>query len=248
MTRHSVHASAIAVEVVHNVRHLGGKPLPGGRQTGAHDVLRSASLKNLAPAGLATLAAMGVTTIVDLRSPGEWERDATPDVSGHGIRVVQAAVYRGDVSPGAYKNFPGHAASYRRLLKDGAPAYRTLVETVVTAPGGVLFHCAAGKDRTGLAAALLLSLAGVDDDEIAADYALSTTLLAPVTGGWLTEAEELGIAREVVEELISAREEVMIETLGHLRDSYGGAEGYLSKAGLPAAAIERAQRRIAGPV
>lgn len=244
MTTLTQHPNAIAVEIVHNVRHLGGKRVTSGGVTAAHNVLRSASLRELTVSGACTLRELGIETIVDLRSPGEWEREPTPDVSANGIKIVQAAVFRGDVSPGAYKAFNGHASSYRRLLREGGPAYRTLVETVASSEGGVLFHCAAGKDRTGLAAALLLSLAGVGEEYVAADYALSQTLLEPLMGRWLDEAEELGIPLEVARELISAREEVMLQTLDHIDEVWGGAESYLRSAGVSAKDLERARRRL----
>jgi protein-tyrosine phosphatase len=246
MTTRTHHPAAVTLEVVHNVRHLGGRRLGSGGVTTASDVFRAASLKDLAPSGAETLVSLGITTIVDLRSPQEWQRDATPDLRAYGIKVIEAAVYSGSVAPSDYKNFPGHRVLYRSLLRRGAPAYATLATTLAEVEGGVLFHCAAGKDRTGLAAALLLALAGADEDEILADYTLSEEMLAPVREGWIARAADNGIDPEIAEDMMSARAEVMSETLRHLEDEWGGAEGYFARAGLSVATLDAARRRLAG--
>jgi protein-tyrosine phosphatase len=95
-----------------------------------------------------------------------------------------------------------------------------------------LFHCTAGKDRTGVTAMLLLGLAGVDDEEIVADYTLTDELL---TGTWLTRATH-GVPNYVQ----LAAEENMRFTLSFLRENFGGAVSYLTEIGVG----KRTQERI----
>src|SRR5690606_23117977 len=128
---------------------LGGYPAPGKRRTRA-DVIRSASLHRLTTESIASLRETGITTIVDLRSTVERERDVTPDMSAHNVANVHLPVFESDASPsGLGENFPGFGPIYERFLENGGNAYRRLCEHIAASDGGVLFHCAAGKDRTG---------------------------------------------------------------------------------------------------
>jgi protein-tyrosine phosphatase len=110
----------------------------------------------------------------------------------------------------------------------------------------VLFHCAAGKDRTGVAAALVLSALGVSDEQIVADYAL--------TDRYRTEhrieqirpiVEEYGIPVDKVAALFSAPAAVMVATLDHLHEVHGGALAYLrDEAGVDDATIEQLRESL----
>jgi protein-tyrosine phosphatase len=223
----------LSLQVAHNVRHLGGYATASGATTG-ESLVRSGSLHRLTDAGVATLADTGVRTIVDLRSAVERERDITPEVERFGIVRVNAPVFEQDASPvGLSQEFAGFATVYPRFLDTGAAAYRTLFQTIADSDGGVLFHCAAGKDRTGVAAALLLGLAGVDDDTIVADFTVSETLLAPLLSEWLPKMAERGLSEDGARAIMASKAPDMRATLEHIRARYGSAEGYLHEIGLP---------------
>ncbi len=234
----------LRLEVAHNVRHLGGYETADGKRTNAFAV-RSAGLHRLTPAGLGTLADAGVEVIVDLRSRVERERDATPAPEPFGIRRVEAAVFEQDASPaGLGENFAGFAPVYRSMLEIGKPAYRTLFTTMAETHGTVLFHCAAGKDRTGLAAALLLELLEVADETIVADYALSERLLAPQFEAWLPKMRERGIDERRARALMASEPEVMRDTLAHIRERYGSGEGYLRELGLTPGLLQSLRQKM----
>jgi protein tyrosine/serine phosphatase len=110
-------------------------------------------------------------------------------------------------------------------------------------PGGVLIHCLAGKDRTGIAMALLLGLVGVSDADIAADYALSEAALASEKVVALAAAADED-ARARIERGYDSRPETMLATLAHLRTRHGGAVAYLTRAGLSDTDIERIRARL----
>jgi protein tyrosine/serine phosphatase len=110
-------------------------------------------------------------------------------------------------------------------------------------PGGVLIHCLAGKDRTGIAVALLLGLLGVDEAQIAADYALSEAALASERAAALAAAADAE-ARVRVERGYESTAQTMLATLAHLRTRHGGAEAYLTRAGLSSSDIERIRARL----
>lgn len=234
----------IPLEIAYNVRHLGGYSTASGRTTSS-DAIRAASLHRLTSAGLASLSDSGVRAIVDFRSQVERERDVTPDVTPFRLKRIDAPVFEDDASPVGLENeFSGFAKVYVSMLESGRDAYRSLFETIATTDGAVLFHCAAGKDRTGVAAALLLSLAGVPDDTIVEDYALSETLLTPLLSEWLPRMAERGINEERARAVMAAKPEDMIATLAHIRARFGSSEGYLTEIGVSASGISEVRAKL----
>jgi protein-tyrosine phosphatase len=235
----------LRLEVAYNVRHIGGYRTRDGRIT-SETIVRSAGLHRLTENGLRSLADTGITTVVDLRSSMERERDVTPDPSSVGIRHVLAPVFEQDLSPVGQSEdeFPGYAVAYERMLESGKDAYRTLFEIVSDGDGGILFHCAAGKDRTGVAAALMLGLAGVDDETIVEDYAISATLLEPLIGEWLPRMAERGISEQRGRQLMASPPEDMRATLLHIDRLYGSPAGYLESIGMSPTAISAARARL----
>lgn len=234
----------LTIEVAHNVRHLGGYRA-GGDGVTTTTAIRSASLHRLTERGLEQLREAGVRTIVDFRSDAERERDVTPDTRRFGIAVIHAPVFQHDASPvGLAREFPGFAAVYAMFLEIGAAAYRTLFETLSEAEGRVLFHCAAGKDRTGVAAALLLELAGVDDETIIEDYMLTERLLAPLVEQWLPQMRERGYDDAMASALLAAPRQDIEATLSHLRERYGSAEGYARGIGVSDATVSAVRARL----
>lgn len=235
----------LRLEVAHNVRHIGGYRAQDGRTTSS-TIVRSAGLHRLTANGLGALRDTGVTTIIDLRSTAEREREATPAPVPYGIQHVFAPVFEQDQSPTGQANepFPGYAVVYERMLETGRDAYRTLFEVLADSSEGVLFHCAAGKDRTGVAAALILGLAGIEETDIVQDYAVSASLLAPLFPEWRPKMAERGITEERAQELMASPPDVMQATLRHIATTYGGPAGYLESIGLSTAAMSAAKARI----
>jgi protein-tyrosine phosphatase len=246
MTTATIAVRSLDVAVVHNIRSLAGLRLDGARRTGCTDLIRAASLGRLTEAGAGTLADAGVRTIVDLRSAEERGREPTTDLSGFGISVINAPVFESDQSPvgQAADQFPGFVPVYQRMLTAGSEAFRRVAEVVANESGGVLFHCSAGKDRTGLAAALLLGAAGVDDDDIVADYAQSEAGLAPVMTDWISRMEERGVPIERARGLLTSLPSDMQSTLDFIRTTWGSAEGYLLDAGLTHENLRSVKARI----
>lgn len=234
----------LRLEVAHNVRHIGG--YHGERGTTRDDIVRSAGLHRLTERGLAALVDAGITTIIDLRSSAERVEHSTPDTTAYGIRHIHNPIWETDASPaGLGDGFKGYAPVYRSMLESGAGPYRTLFETIASSTDGVLFHCAAGKDRTGVAAALLLKLAGVPDGDVIEDYAVSETLLAPMFAEFAPRMAERGVDQAKARALMASSPEAMAETLTHLRERYGDAEGYMRETGMSPAAINELKARLA---
>ena len=231
MVMTATHPGLLDIEVVHNIRTMSQCRVTEGGMF-CSDLVRSATLGSLTERGIQQLREQGITTVVDLRSSQELEIRPTPDLSAAGIRVVHAPVVEYDASPLEPRNFQGYAVRYRELLDLGRDAYRTFFETAATAEGRVLFHCSAGKDRTGIAAALLLSLAGVSDDEIIEDYARSAELLEPLWDTWKPRFDEEGIDEDLARRMMGSERQDMADTLAYIRSRWGSAEGYLIDIGV----------------
>jgi protein-tyrosine phosphatase len=158
-----------------NVRDLGGLPTGDGRVTRRGAVVRADSLDRLTPGGWAALYAHGVRTVVDLREADE--RADGIDRPG-GITVVTVPLDDNDDNDFWYRciddDIDGTPLYYRPFLERKADRCVAAVRAVArAAPGGVVVHCGIGRDRTGLVSLLLLTLAGVTAEAVAADYALS---------------------------------------------------------------------------
>ena len=123
-------------------------------------------------------------------------------------------------------------------------SYPKVIEAIVDAPeGGVVVHCAGGKDRTGLTVAFLLRIARLGLDEIAADYALSEERLRPRHELWFAEAETEA-ERERLRRIAQTPASSIAGVLAELKRRYGGVEGYLRKAGLSDEDLLRARARL----
>lgn len=137
---------------------------------------------------------------------------------------------RNEVSHSA-RSRQGFKHAYADILKHASNSYRTIILHLRDKPDeGCVIHCTAGKDRTGVICALLLSLAGVEDDRIAEEYELTELGLAPMRPmivEHLLQDPALAGDREGALRMVGARAENMVATLGMIREMYGGAEGYI---------------------
>ena len=212
-----------------NVRELGGLPTRDGGETQLGAVVRADSVRQLSDDGWQSLVDHGVRTVVDLRGDDEWhEMAAEIDAAVKAAPDVSTATR--DVYLIFLERFRGNMAA--------------AVRAVAHAPGGgVVIHCAGGKDRTGLLTALLLHVSGVGIDEIAADYALSEERLRPRHEQWFAEAEtqeELERMKRMSQTPAESIEGVFEE----LERRYGSVEGYLRGAGLTEDVLDRARARL----
>jgi hypothetical protein len=234
-----------------NARDLGGLPLVGGGHTRFGAVVRADNVRGLTDEGWDALAAYGIARIVDLRFHEELALDPPREVA---IEVVHVPVLPGPDDPWwagveAIGDAAGDVAAatrdvYLAFLERGAAGFATAVEAVADASeGGVLVHCLVGKDRTGLTVALLLSLAGVADETIGADYALSEANLVSVSDPWVANAtDEVERARRA--RYASAPAAGMVAVLRALDERNGGVRGYLREAGASQRALDRAAARL----
>jgi protein-tyrosine phosphatase len=168
----------LAWEGCNNVRDLGGLRTGDGRMTRWGAMVRSDTPARLTTAGWAALYAYGIRTIMALRTHGmvEDELNVTPPYPD--LAVVQVAIEdltdQEFVQNWVNTNFWGTPLYYQDALQRWPERHAAAISAIAQAqPGGVLFHCIRGHDRTGIIALLLLGLVGVLPEEIIADYELS---------------------------------------------------------------------------
>jgi protein-tyrosine phosphatase len=163
---------------VHNFRDLGGYPTNDGRHTRWRTLFRADGLYRLTPDDANIVMNLGVRTVVDLRTNNEVrERGTFPvedhDVAYHHLPIIDAT-WGETQTPEFNDEVEFLVWAYREMLAEAAPRFADAInllsqQTVLPA----VFHCAAGKDRTGILAALVLGVLGVDESIIAADYGLT---------------------------------------------------------------------------
>jgi protein-tyrosine phosphatase len=228
-------------EALLNARDLGGLPAAAGRiRRGA--VVRADALYRLNEAGRAALVAHGIRTVIDMRA--QREVDAKTYTFDDASGVVRHHMPQQTEEMWTATRGLDRITNDVTMLEVAQARFAQIAETIADAPeGGVLIHCEAGKDRTGLMTMVLLDLVGTPEDIIAADYALTATGLAPVFAELIAKAESEERRARLEEEAL-CRAEVMLLIHRLFRVRTGGAEGYLRAAGLSAATIDTLRRRL----
>lgn len=222
-----------------NVRDAGGLPTRDGHTIRRGALIRADALDKLTPEGMAAVRAARVGRIIDLR------RRAEMGVAGH--------PFSGEP---AYRNIPVQDPAdpdHEWLTLQGiycamldlrpglfAAAFGALADAP---PGAVVVHCAGGKDRTGIIVALALSVAGVADDVIAADYALTEERMREASRTALEQIADPEL-RRVAAGLTPTPPEIMLGTLAHLRARYGGVRTYLQAAGATETQLDAVRDRL----
>ena len=259
------------IEGLYNFRDTGGLPLTAGGTTRTGVLFRSAALGALTPNGLDELAATDIGVVVDFRT--QSERSAAPDRIPHSrpFQVVNLSLLQGamsDMTRGlapsgavpnqeqiteALKMIPTLGDLYTGMLKDGAAQFTEVARLIAAgtddAPSGVLVHCTAGKDRTGVATALMLEVAGVEREAVVEDYAASAAHLAgPWADGMLSQITAAGIPlTPALQTLVTGTPPEAIEqALAWVDEHHGGAAGYLRSGGIGDAELQTLGARFTG--
>ena len=244
----------VPLEGSFNFRDLGGYPGRRGRLTRWGRLYRADALHELTVEDIVRLRNLGLRTIVDLRTERELARSGRgplepEDVAFHHLAVVQEGV-RGDGTPNLRAE--GESVAAPAPAGDGlAERYlwyldvgRASLAEALTMLGGeehypLVFHCAAGKDRTGVLAALILSILGVERDAIVADYVITAERLRFIMERWLADPEFAERMAKVPATRFSVEASTMEGFLAQLQARYGGAWEWALDAGVPADVLDR---------
>ncbi len=215
-------STPLPLEGALNVRDLGGYETDRGK-TRSHVFLRADNLAALTEGDLTFLREYGVTCAVDLRA--QLERESSPDplerqpwAEYHSVPMLDQLNSRNFED-----KFPDTMGQvYLDLLEGSGPAFARLAALLAQAQGCALFHCTAGKDRTGVTALLLLDLAGVSRQDIAEDYAVTEQYMKVVINAQLRRMEMEGIYGK--EYLYRSQPQDILQAYDHLQEKYGGED------------------------
>ncbi|WP_406858957.1 tyrosine-protein phosphatase [Streptomyces sp. HUAS MG47] len=235
----------LAFSQLHNFRDLGGYPTADGRSVRWGLLYRSDSLGKLRGADWDRFLELGVRTVIDLRYPWEIEaKGRVPEAAGLGyanLSIEHRPYDQAEIDP-ALDPWRYLADRYGEVALDGAAELRQALELIADGDEPQVFHCASGKDRTGLLAALVLTLLGVDEDTVAADFALTELATERLIADWRAahpgrELRWPGYGR--------APEEIIRLTLADLRTTYGSVEAYVrDHVGVDDATVARLRERL----
>lgn len=234
----SVAEREIPLDGTANFRDIGGYRTADGRYTAWGKVYRAGDLSRLTEADLQRLTNMQLRTSCDLRTMAEVEE--APDKLPDSVTYVGLPVVMQERRSRQVRNLLKYRAqmdaamldAYTRVGIENNPAvFGGVIKQIANADNlPLVVHCTAGKDRTGMAIALLLTVLGVPDDTILADYSLSNAHFDAIHAMGekaITPLKRFGVTTATMMPLFTANPEVMAATLAHVRETYGSAEDYL---------------------
>ena len=241
-----------------NFRDLGGIPVEGG--IFRHGlVFRSAMTSRIEPDGIVAMAErFGVRSVIDLRTDEEIREDGLADFAPAGIRLHSVPVgaetattpeERSERMRGLMRGQIPWGELYAQMATERGPAYKRFFELIAEEDAlSVVFHCAGGRDRTGVAAGLLLAALGASDDDVALDYSHTGDLLRPHRYLFVRHAVTAGIPEDEFINMVGATEpEAMHTFLGFLRTEFGSPVGYLRQIGVEEDLLSLLRERLVEP-
>ena len=236
----------IELEGCYNFRDLGGYPTADGRSVRWRQLFRSDALHHLTQRDVTRLTdEFGIGHVVDLRSSKELRAEGRGLLSSATPRFHHLPLFDGDIPEGKARSAALSLADRYVLMAESAKqGIARVVTTLAESYAPAVYHCAAGKDRTGVVSAVLLSVLGVREEIIIADYAASQEKLDAIIDRLLATESYQEMLAVLPEDTQHAEPETMISLLDRLRESYGSAFDYALAAGVSRDSLERLRDRL----
>ena len=242
------HPRSLPFTTSYNFRDVGGYAGLDGRTVSWRRLFRADSLHRLKGADLEAFDALGVRTVIDLRRPFEIElHGRVPHSDGLDYRnlVVEHVDWESVDEPADLPHERWLADRYLNFAEDGRAGLAAALGVIADpAAAPVVVHCMAGKDRTGVVCALVLSLLGVSDADIAQDYALTEVAMASLTEYLLKTKPE------VVQDkyhMFDCPQDAMLLFLRDLRERHGSVEKYVREIGLSTGQLASMREHLLTP-
>ena len=262
------YARTVPLEGQKNFRDLGGyRTIDGRHQVRWGKLYRSGSLSRLTGNDYAILASLGIETVVDFRATAERASEPTVWKAGEPQFLTKAYTSRGEAAlMGAMQGPDASAAKvrdamigfYHQMPEQYADQYSEVFHHLAAYKTPMLFHCTAGKDRTGLASALILSVLGVPRSKVIEDYVLTekagdfrgaAAAAPPAAGDKDPYAYMRNSKSDLIAPLMRADPAYLEAALGQITKDYGSVEGYVIKRlGVSRAELTVIRARLLEPV
>ena len=242
----------IRFDNVINFRDLGGYRARDGYTVAWRRLFRSGEFRNITPEELDRLTGeIGLTSVIDLRSTREVEHQGVGLLEGADIKYRNISFMTDDDEPEANASRYAHCTNmgefYLEMARQKDYGKRFIEALEVIADSGnhpLVFHCAVGKDRTGMLAAVLLSLLGVAEKDIIADYTLSEPYMDELLARLKNHPQKDDPPLDIPDYFWKAPPESMKLFLSTLRKQYGSIAGYLKIQGAEESLVARLEQAL----
>jgi protein-tyrosine phosphatase len=264
MSESTAPGASIPIAAVPNLRDLGGWPTTHGTVARGR-LFRSAEFSDLAGDDLAAFAQLGIATVYDLRTRAERAAAANVVPAGVGYEVIDVLADADNQGPAMLMRVAADPRAAEEALGGGKAqalfegAYRDLVLLPSAQQGyrrflaelsdgahlPALFHCTTGKDRTGWAAATVLLLLGVSQDDVTQEFLLTNEQLAPAVEPIKQQFAALGGDPALLDPVLGVRREYLEAALAAMHEAFGDVEGYVTTGlGLEPGAVDRLREAL----
>jgi protein-tyrosine phosphatase len=242
----------IDFETISNFRDLGGYQTKGGRMVAWRKVFRSSEVHHMTGDDLARLKGeLKLTSVIDLRSDFEIKRQGLGTLPQTGFKYHNISLMPdgGDraANERRYKSFKDMGPLYTYLIQQKEFREGLIKALEVMAGAGnlpLVFHCSAGKDRTGILAAIVLSILEVSDKDIIEDFALTGPYIEKLFKEIKNDPRRMRAATDLPGYFWRADPDSMALFLNFLKREYGSARGYLEAQGAKASLFDRLQEAL----
>ena len=235
----------IALEGCYNFRDLGGYEARGGRRVRRGLLFRSDGLQQLTGPDVAHIRdALGVRSVVDLRSDAEIEADGIGALAAPPIERTHIPIFDSERREGQPELPADLGELYFAMLRFARRRIARVLEHLAATEAPTVFHCAAGKDRTGVVGAIILGLLGVDDRTIIDDYAFTARNLDRIVARLRASQGYRHVLTQLPAETLHAEPGTMAGFLERTREHYGSMHDYAMAVGVAKSSIERLAERL----
>jgi protein tyrosine/serine phosphatase len=235
----------VALEGCVNFRDLGGYPGSAGRRVRRGVLYRSDALHQLSEEDVRRVRdALGVRTVIDLRSSAEVASDGVGPLRLPPVRRHHLPLFEADGRDPSERTPRPLDEIYALMLRFAREPIARALDLIAASAGPAVFHCAAGKDRTGVISAVVLGILGVPDEHVIDDYAATRKSLERIVARLRASEGYRYIFDELPPETLHAEPETMARLLEHARERYGGLRGWALDAGVAPATVATLEQRL----
>lgn len=218
-----------------NFRDLGGLIADTGKAVRTGKLFRADGLHALTDEDMEVLAGKRIATVIDLRTSGELEQTGPARLTQHGARHLHLSIMEGDVSSAESREWREDytlGMMYGDMIANRGSQFAAVLQAIGEAGNlPAVFHCAAGKDRTGVTAAMIYGILGVSNDQIVADYALTNAAMEKMREAWASRGADTH-SRNYPAHVMRADPENMEQFLELVEKRHGSMVGYLESIGV----------------
>lgn len=228
-----------------NFRDLGGYPTADGQTVRWRQVFRSDALHHLTPQDVARLRdELSLGDVIDLRSSAELQSEGRGPLAVEVMRFHHYPLFDGDAPKTAPSPDLTLTDRYFLLAEFAKRPIARVITTLAVTDAPTVYHCAAGKDRTGVVSAILLGLLGVSDEIVVADYAATQENLDAIIDRLMSTEGYQSMLSALPPDTLHAEPETMLKFLERMRGTYGSMAEYARSAGVAQDSLERLRVRL----